>query len=206
VKLLNFGIIGNMHSYSIDTEERKNILLILAIVSIIFSWGFYKILGNYQISLPWWVESPSVLFFYGLFFVIFDKWFWQYLKKINFVKTPNLNGKWNGNLKSSFDNHTSEINATLKIFQTWTKIKILLITDQSTSQSETASIVIDAPEGNYLSYQYINEPKSNAVNTMSIHRGTVRLIFDKKENTLNGEYYSGRDRQNFGGLHFVKKV
>jgi len=195
-----------MHTYSIDTEERKNILLILAIVSIIFSWGFYKILGNYQISLPWWVESPSVLFFYGVFFVIFDKWLWQYVKKINFVKTPNLNGEWNGNLKSSFDNHTSETNATLKIFQTWTKIKILLITDQSISKSETASVVIDAPEGNYLSYQYINEPKSNAVNTMSIHRGTVRLIFDKKENTLNGEYYSGRDRQNFGSLSFKIKV
>jgi len=195
-----------MHSYSIDTEERKNILLVLAIISIVFSWGFYKILGNYQISLPWWVESPSVLFFYGLFFVIFDKWLWQYLKKINFIKTPNLNGEWNGNLKSSFDNHASEINVILKIFQTWTKIKILLITDQSISKSETASIVIDAPEGNYLSYQYINEPKSNAINTMSIHRGTVRLIFDKKENTLNGEYYSGRDRQNFGSLSFKIKV
>jgi len=195
-----------MHSYSIDTEERKNILLVLAIISIVFSWGFYKILGNYQISLPWWVESPSVLFFYGVFFVIFDKWLWQYVKKINFVKTPNLNGEWNGNLKSSFDNHASEINVILKIFQTWTKIKILLITDQSISKSETASIVIDAPEGNYLSYQYINEPKSNAINTMSIHRGTVRLIFDKKENTLNGEYYSGRDRQNFGSLSFKIKV
>ncbi len=95
-----------MHTYSIDTEERKNILLFLAVVSIIFSWSFYKILGNYQVFLPWWVESPSILFFYGLFFAIFDKWFWQYLKKIKFVKTPNLNGEWNGNLKSSFNNHS----------------------------------------------------------------------------------------------------
>jgi len=195
-----------MHTYSIDTEERKNILLFLVVVSIIFSWSFYKILGNYQISLPWWVESPSVLFFYGLFFMIFDKWLWQYLKKIKFVKTPNLNGEWSGNLKSSFDSHSTEVKATLKIFQTWTRIKILLTTDQSSSQSETASIVIDAPEGNYLSYQYINEPKSNAVNTMSIHRGTVRLIFGEKENTLNGEYYSGRDRQNFGSLIFKKNT
>lgn len=193
-----------MHPYSIDTGERKNILLFLAIISIVFSWSFYKILGYYQLSLPWWVESPSVLFFYGLFFVIFDKWLWQYLKKIKFVKTPNLNGEWTGNLKSSFDNHSAEVKARLKIFQTWTRIKILLTTNQSSSQSETASIVIDAPEGNYLSYQYINEPKSSTINTMSIHRGTVRLIFDEKKNTLNGEYYSGRDRQNFGSLSFIK--
>jgi hypothetical protein len=195
-----------MHSYSIDTEERKNILLFLAIISIVFSWSFYKVLGNYQVSLPWWVESPSVLFFYGLLFVIFDKWLWRYLKKIYFVKTPNLNGEWCGNLKSSFDNHSSEVKATLKIFQTWTRIKILLTTDQSLSHSETASIIFDAPEGKYLSYQYINEPKSDAVKTMSIHRGTVRLVFDEGKNSLQGEYYSGRDRQNVGSLYFVKDI
>ncbi len=193
-----------MHSYSIDTEERKNILLFLAIISIVFSWSFYKILGYYQLSLPWWIETPSVLFFYGLLFVIFDKWLWQYLKKVNFVKTPNLIGEWSGTLKSSFDNHLSEVKATLKIFQTWTRIKILLTTDQSSSHSESASIVIDAQEGKYLSYQYINDPKSNAVETMSIHRGTVRLVFDEKKNTLEGEYYSGRGRQNFGSLYFVR--
>jgi len=193
-----------MHSYSIDTEERKNILLNLAIISIVLSWSFYKILGNFQISLPWWAESPSVLFFYGSLFVIFDKWLWRYFKKIYFVKTPDLNGNWTGNLKSSFDNHSSELRATLKISQSWTKIKILLTTDQSLSYSETATIIIDTPEGSYLSYQYINEPRSNAVKTMNIHRGTVKLIFDKGKNSLQGEYYSGRGRQNVGSLYFVK--
>jgi len=72
------------------------------------------------------------------------------------------------------------------------------------SHSESASIVINAPEGKYLNYQYINDPKSNAVETMSTHRGTARLIFDEKKNTLEGEYYSGRGRQNFGSLYFVK--
>jgi hypothetical protein len=120
------------------------------------------------------------------------------------VKTPNLIGEWSGTLKSSFDNHASEVKVTLKIFQDWTKIKILMTTEQSSSHSESASIVIDASEGKYLSYQYINEPKSNAVETMNIHRGTVRLVFDEKKNTLEGEYYSGRGRQNFGSLYFVR--
>jgi len=193
-----------MHTYSIDTNERKNILLVLAITSIVFSWGFYRVLGYYQIVLPWWVESPSVLFFYGILFEIFDRWLWRYLKKVNIIKTPNLIGEWSGNLKSSFDNHSSEIKATLKIFQTWTRIKILMITDQSSSHSESASIVVNAPEGKYLSYQYINDPKPTAVETMSIHRGTVRLVFDEKKKTLEGEYYSGRGRQNFGSLYFVR--
>ena len=90
-----------MHPYSIDIEERKNILLFLAISSIVLSWIFYKILGSYQISLSWWIESPSVLFFYGLLFVAFDKWLWRYFRVIGLVKTPNLNGEWNGYIKTS---------------------------------------------------------------------------------------------------------
>ncbi|HIE35961.1 MAG TPA: hypothetical protein EYP89_01845 [Candidatus Omnitrophica bacterium] len=193
-----------MHPYSINTEERKNILLVLAVLSIALSWGFYKILDYLQTSLPWWIENPSVLFFYGIIFVIFDKWLWRYFTFIGLIKTPNLNGEWNGYIKSSFDDHASEIKATLKIFQDWTRIKVLLVTEQSSSRSETASIIISTPEGEYLSYQYINEPKPGAVETMSIHRGTARLLFNKEKNSLEGEYYSGRDRQNFGSLYFVR--
>jgi len=194
----------NMHPYSIDTEERKNILLLLTVVCIILSWSFFKILNYYKVILPWWAESPSVLFFYGLLFMIFDNWAWKLFRKISLIKTPNLIGEWTGYLKTSFDEHSTGIKAGLKIFQTWTRIKILLTTEQSSSRSETASIVINAPEGEHLSYQYINEPKSNAIKTMSIHRGTARLLFNKKENTLVGEYYSGRDRQNFGSLYFKR--
>jgi len=193
-----------MHPYSIDTEERKYILLFLAITSIVLSWGFYKLLDYYEITLPWWIESPSILFFYGLFFVIFDKWAWKILKKIGLVKTPNFNGEWNGHLKSSFDKHSSGIKATLQIFQTWTRIKIFLSTEHSASHSESASIIVNTPEGTYLNYLYINEPRANALNTMSIHRGTTRLLFIRNENTLVGEYYSGRDRQMFGSLSFKR--
>lgn len=194
-----------MHPYSIDTEERKNILLFLAVVSIIFAWGFYKILGNYKIILSWWIESPSILFFYGFLFLIFDKWLWKFFRSVGFVKTPDLNGEWEGHIKTSFDAHSSEIKAGIKIFQTWTRIKVILTADHSKSYSEAASIIVEVPEGKYLSYQYINEPKSSAISTMSMHRGTTRLLFDEKAATLSGEYYSGRDRQNFGSLYFERK-
>lgn len=193
-----------MHSYSIDKEERNYILLFLIIVSIFLSWGLYKLLKYYQIILPWWVDSPSVLFFYGILFAIFDKWVWRFFSMIGLLKTPNLNGEWQGNIKSSFDNHESEIKATLKIFQTWTRIKILLTTEQSVSKSEVASIITEAPEGKYLNYQYINEPIPGPNKTMSIHRGTTRLLFNEKDKTLSGEYYSGMGRQNFGSLVLKK--
>jgi hypothetical protein len=193
-----------MHPYSIDTSERKYSILIFAIIGIALSWGFHKIISYYKIELPWWAESPSVLFFFGLIFMIFDKWAWKIFTNIRFIKTPNLNGEWIGHLKTSFDEHSSKKEAKLTIFQTWTKIKIILITDESSSQSDTASILTETPEGKYLNYQYTNKPKPEAVSTMSIHLGTGQLFYNKKENTLVGEYYSGRDRQNYGILHFKK--
>lgn len=194
----------NMHSYSLDTKERKNILLILAVASVFIAFFLSKALIHYQITLSWWVESPSILFFYGLLFSIFDNWGWKLFSKIGFISTPDLNGIWKGVLKTSFDGHTSETEASLNIFQRWTGIKIILTTPQSRSCSETASFVLETPEGKYLCYQYLNEPKSEATQTMSMHRGTARLLFDEKEKTLIGEYYSGRDRQNFGSLSFKR--
>ncbi len=192
-----------MHPYSIDTEERKNVLLFLALMSILLAWGFSNVLEYYQIHLSWWIESPSVLFFYGAVFLIFDRFVWKPLAKMQVIKTPNLNGEWHGNLKSSRDGHTKEIKVTLKIFQTWTDIKILLISDSNVSQSESAAVISGEPEGKYLNYQYVVEPKPNSVKDISIHRGTARLFFEEK-NMLEGDYYTGRGSQNFGSLRFAK--
>ena len=92
-----------MHPYSIDTDERKYILLLLAVASVLLTWGFNNALSYYQISLWWWIESPSVLFFYGFLFIIFDRWGWKIFRKLGLIKTPNINGVWSGHLKTSFD-------------------------------------------------------------------------------------------------------
>ncbi len=192
-----------MHPYSLDTNERKNILLGLAIFSILFAWILNKVLVYFQINLPWYLDSPSVMGFYALLFGLFDRVCWNFkiLQKIKLIKTPNLSGVWEGNLSSSFNNYSKNIKATLKIFQTWTSIKILLFTQDSSSYSESASILTNNPEGILLTYQYINNPKVNTTNSMHIHRGTTRLLFNKTDE-LQGDYYSGRDRKNCGTLIF----
>lgn len=193
-----------MHPYSVDTNERTNILLFLAIISILSTWFFHKTLFNFKIVLPWWFEYPSILTFYGLLFVIFDRfcWKWKVFQKTTLIKTPDLDGKWKGFIQSSFDKHSSKIDASLEIHQSWTKIKILLFTEQSVSYSESASIIANQPEAIFLSYQYLNEPKANSVDTMHTHRGTTRLTL--KNNVLSGQYYSGRNRKNFGILNFKR--
>jgi|Deesub1362A_J573_1020465.scaffolds.fasta_scaffold02740_5 hypothetical protein len=195
-----------MHPYSIDTTERRNVLLILASLSILLAWLAHKTLSCLKIILPWWLDSPSVLFFYGFLFSIFNKfcWKWKFFRSIGLTRTPDLNGDWVGVLRSSFDNHSSEVEATLKISQTWTHIKILLSTKHSLSYSKTASIITNEPAGVLISYQYINKPKVGAPDTMHIHYGTANLLLDEHLDALEGEYYSGRDRKNFGSLELKR--
>ena len=197
-----------MHPYSIDTEERRNLFFCFAVIGILLSLGMQLLLDTYKFNLPWEIKAPSVLFFYYAVYEVFNRLAWKckFLRKSGVVKTPDLNGEWDGTIETSFNDHSPELKTTLKISQTWTKIEIILITNSSKSRSEAGSMTLGSPEGKCLIYHYINEPRPNAAETMHIHRGTTRLLFDERTDRLSGEYYSGRDRQNFGSLSFKRKT
>jgi hypothetical protein len=207
--LSTFGITGeHMHPYAIDSEEKRYILFGLAILSIFAARGLSIALEWAGLNPPWWIDMPSVLSFYGLFCGTFDRWFWKLsaLRKISLVKTPNLGGTWKGFGASSFDKHATTYQGMLKIRQTWTRISIILETDTSVSRSGVAGIMTHDTAAPFLSYEYLNEPKANAKDKMHSHRGTARLSLKKSENMelLEGEYYTGRDRQHFGSMRFQR--
>ena len=197
-----------MHPYPIDTEERRNLFFYFAIIGILLSFGMQALLDIYKFNLPWGIKTPSVLFLYYGVYKVFNSYVWKCkcLRKIGVVKTPDLNGEWDGTIKTSFNNNSLELEATLKISQTWTRIEIILVTDSSKSRSEAGSMILGSSEGELLIYQYINNPKPGAAETMHIHYGTASLLFDERTDELSGEYYSGRGRQNFGSLSFKRKT
>ena len=57
-----------------------------------------------------------------------------------------------------------------------------------------------------VSYEYLNEPLSEAVGSMHTHRGSARLTLSEDGMSLDGDYYTGRDRTNYGSLSLRKKV
>jgi len=88
-------------------------------------------------------------------------------------------------------------------FNPW-KISICLETQHSKSRSLSASILVEDSNEIVLNYEYLNEPKPKARPSMNIHRGTTRLILSSDFRELDGDYYSGRGRQNYGSLKFKK--
>lgn len=144
------------------------------------------------LTVPWWFDAPSVMGFYALFYSLFDNyiWRWSFLRLIRVVKTPVIGGEWSGSCVSSFNNTTHEV--SLSVRQTWTTIQIILTAPSSQSHSLVAAIVMETPGGPSLNYQYQSDPRSGSPEGMHIHYGTTRRSL--RQDLLEGEYYSGRDR------------
>jgi hypothetical protein len=195
-----------MHPYAIDSNERMVIPLYLAIVSVLVTFFFQWLFDLFNFTLPWWIKAPSVFLLYGALYKLFDikLWKWNVFKRIGAVKTPNLNGNWSGHLISSYNKQTS-YEANIRIIQNWTKISIVLTTKTSSSHSLVAGIVTENPEQNILNYQYINDPRPLSEPTMHIHIGTSILYIPSNCKNFTGEYYTGRDRENYGEMIFERK-
>lgn len=199
-----------MHPYSININDNTKVYCIL--VPICLACGYFtnefilKSMVFYQ-TYSWIVDVPSSgLAFFAIFYQLFDKYIWKWFSNYNFwFKTPNISGVYKGELLSSRDNKQTPTKIEIKIKQTLTKITISLHTNQSTSKSEMAAIIVDEPDGSLLIYEFINDYRKTAEPNLTIHRGVTRLTFNNVEKTLIGTYYTSPERKNYGDIN-VKKI
>ena len=193
-----------MHDYTFDTNERRRWTIALLILSILSSHSVYVLIQGNGLQLPWYIETPTPLGLFLAVYWIFTKWIWRCrpLHKLGLVNIPDLNGVWRGSVCSSYDGHETEKPVIITIQQRWDKIRVELISDNSISYSEIAAVTRESPTDSFLHYCYKNEPKSSSKNTMHMHRGTTRLHV--KDNRLEGEYYTGRDRSTHGALRLTR--
>src|SRR5579875_1084761 len=194
-----------MHPYATDSQERRNVIFLLAVLSIGMTYLFYVCFSSFGLQFLWWAESPSVMGIFGLLYQLFEIYLWRYkiVRRVGIVKIPDLNGKWSVEGWTSFGSGR-RFSANARIKQTWTRMSVLLETVESISYSISASILIEQPGGITLSYEYRSEPRPNASGTMHAHRGTAVLRLKGDGGELEGEYYSGRDRLNYGIFLFKK--
>jgi hypothetical protein len=190
-----------MHGYSTDSSERRVVPLLLALLSIASAWVSSRLLAAAHLSVPWWLDAPSILAFYGLLYGLFERFLWRsrLAHKLGLVRIPNLMGRWRGYLITSFDGHAKRHGLVIYIFQSWTQISVFLTTTTSMSRSCAAVIQVDDPEGVTLIYQYQNQPLADAMKTMHMHYGTAMLRLSDGD-CLAGDYYAGRDRRTFGRI------
>lgn len=191
-----------MHPYSTNSLDRALVPAYLAVAGIVSAYVLGMLSKVTDIAIPWWIDAPSVVGFASIYYHLFRTclWKWRYARKLTFARIPDLSGKWEGDIRSSFDDFRNEVKATLIIFQNWDSISCLFETAESRSRSSTASISVDDSGVIALSYVYENDPRPDAKETMHFHKGCAILFLECEGTALTGEYFTGRDRKNHGAI------
>jgi hypothetical protein len=196
--------LNHMHVYATNSEERKNGMLTLAGLSVALAYGFSRTLKWLSLVPPWWLETPSVIGFFGLLYLLFERYIWKVwlLRFLGLIRVPDLGGAWHGEVRSSYEQPPVMREVEVTIHQTWRDIAVKLESGQSCSESVMGAIFVGRDGAATLTYEYTNEPQELAVETLHAHRGTAYLGLktDGAGEFLEGGYYTGRDRQNVGRI------
>jgi hypothetical protein len=171
---------------------------------MIQSFGFVPIFIKTSLS------SISTMPIFGVLFIILDQFLWRssMIRKIGLVRVPDLNGTWVGAIKSSLDDYQIEIPASMRITQTWTKIRIHFDAKDASSYSNMCHISTSDPSECSITWEYLTRPKPNAPSRMVMHYGTCKLTgdisYDYNVQRLQGEYYTERNRSSYGEQWFER--
>jgi len=193
-----------MHQYSVD-YDRKLIYFLLVSFSIALTSIF-----NYFINITAIGLSVTGFTIFGLVFLLFDKfiWKWKFFYKLGLIKTPNLNGIWEGSLSSSYHDFKTQMPACIEIKQTWTQICIFGDFNQSSSYSNSANLEVNNGARIVLRFVYLNKNRiTKSEGTMSAHSGITTLEFCLKKGLSEGKYYNEPPQNvNYGELQLKKQI
>ena len=185
-----------MHSY--EVEGRAKVVVSLSVASMLIVWLLHVVLDAIDFQPQWWLSVPSFAGCYSVLYWLFDRYVWRLglLRRLKLFQLPDLDGKWVGEVESSYSQDGRAYSVSVVILQRWSKVLVRLETEHSRSRSVAATLrTIDLPNPE-LSYQYVNEPKPNAPGTMEMHRGTATL--ELIGSSFEGGYYTGRGRGEVG--------
>lgn len=146
-----------------------------------------------------YTEMFTVPFFITIIFFVIDKWGWKYWLFKWLVDIPNLNGRYEGKIVSSFikDDKNVEIKFALEIVQTASSIHVSSYYFNPETNDETASYsIIEEIEkqknGAFkLFYLYSNMP-GRLNNVLTQHEGTAAATYFPDLKKIDGGYYNSR--------------
>ncbi len=147
-----------------------------------------------------WVESLLLTLV-----IVFDRWAWRWrVLRPWLVSTPNLNGTWKGELVSTYEESRGPIEAYLVIRQTFSSLRIRLMTRESNSYLLAGAATPDQSGLHIVTGIYRNVPDLLRRSVSPIHHGAILLQVRKNPpNLLQGEYWTDRDTK--GELRFTAR-
>lgn len=190
-----------MHPYSTDAPERGEIPKVIAVLAVVAALLLDWTLQTTQWQIPWWVDTPAVMGFYGLFYALWDRWLWA-----RFSSLPDLRGEWRGETRSSFASNEPPKAVILTVRQTSSRILVVLETESSRSASTMAAVYTMESPDHGIKYEYLNHPKALTAQAMQPHRGVASLRLKKDGTMLDGEYFTARKPPTDGALCVLRST
>jgi hypothetical protein len=172
-------------------------------------WAILLLVGGIAFDARWFRPFSAVVGAMVLVLLAFEKWWWRW-KWLHpwFVSKPNIRGTWRGELVSLWKDPTTgegrpPIEVYLVVRQTFSAIRVRLITSESHSDCLVASICDDSGGTQSLVGTYLNTPKILRRDGSPIHHGGMVLrILTSEHAVLDGEYWT--DRSTKGSMRFEK--
>jgi hypothetical protein len=212
-----------MHTYSTDNDSRPKIYGIIALISYfttILIGGFITFIFQ-SLALSIAIGPPSWGLAFAAILTIYERKLWntRLARKIGATRIPDLNGRWEGWILTSYDGNIPDetlhpeddpeadwrkLTASLDIDQTWRKMSIHFETETSSSDSNGATLLADNGKWPSINYQYRNDPPPDAIMGMEMHHGTGDLEYKNDSEVLEGVYYTGPQRENHGKMMFKR--
>ena len=196
-----------MHSYSIDKKIRTSFSIALFVVSIAVSMLLRMALStntdaiSAQLSamkldtvmeflsstgvFPNIFEATEI---YSILSFLFEKWIWKFPGIRCMHGIPNLNGHWEGELRSSYSEES--IPMKLDVIQTWSEISFRSTFPKSTSSSNTAAIHMEDNRGVSIYFGFHNNSTDIETGMQSYDGYNILTMVDK--NTLSARYFNNR--------------
>lgn len=172
------------------------ILAILYFVNGLFFYAFLDVWGLISTSVT--ITTLLVVFFvtYAWKWRLFQGWL---------VPFPDLNGKWEGKIKSNYTDTGTSRKVEVQIKQNFLYIVVKLTSKESISTNFCGSFNIDKDRDvKQLIYSYFNEPDSNIRERSPLHYGTTKLDISKDNMSMTGEYWTTRSTRGSIKLNKVK--
>lgn len=197
LKGFNRANIGRWLQLTAASVSAAIVFFVLSIVDIAKKFGINVNLPPTVLSL---IGAGSV---YALLYWLFSRHIWKISTVGRWLKVPNLAGTWScTGLTQQIEPHIVWT-GSVRIVQSWDKLRIHLKTDHSTSDSIAAALLFDEATGYRLMYHYQNRPRIGETN-LSAHHGFAELIFTEDAKSATGEYFNGRGRNTWGTLLLTK--
>lgn len=194
----------SMHPYVAAQNGRDTVRIVIVVLAVLSAFALDAAQEALESRLPWWLDTPAVFGFWGLYFKLWDVVLWRlkWFQKLPNA-TPFVAGKWRAEILSSHDGHVQTIPGEITIRQTWSNISIYFEGERSKSSSVAASMAEDAM-GWSLLYHYDNVPGAEAPASMERHDGTAWLRFAQDLKNADGTYFTGRGRLTQGTLNLTR--